>query len=89
MKKEGISSCLELYEKHLLSSPSLLSFIGELRGKELGCWCAPSPCHGDILRKYADKEVEEERKEDREEKEEGEAGKKGKKEKKEKKERIS
>ena len=21
----------------------------ELEGKELGCWCKPSPCHGDIL----------------------------------------
>jgi hypothetical protein len=21
----------------------------ELRGKVLGCWCAPKPCHGDIL----------------------------------------
>ena len=21
----------------------------ELKGKNLGCWCAPEPCHGDIL----------------------------------------
>ena len=21
----------------------------ELRGKTLGCWCAPKPCHGDVL----------------------------------------
>jgi hypothetical protein len=20
-----------------------------LRGKRLGCWCAPLPCHGDVL----------------------------------------
>lgn len=20
-----------------------------LRGKALGCWCAPNPCHGDVL----------------------------------------
>lgn len=23
--------------------------IGELRGKRLGCWCAPKACHGDVL----------------------------------------
>lgn len=23
--------------------------IAELRGKDLACWCAPLPCHGDVL----------------------------------------
>lgn len=23
--------------------------IEELRGKALGCWCKPEPCHGDVL----------------------------------------
>lgn len=23
--------------------------LGELRGKVLGCWCHPKPCHGDVL----------------------------------------
>jgi hypothetical protein len=23
--------------------------IGALRGKTLGCWCRPLPCHGDVL----------------------------------------
>ncbi len=23
--------------------------LSELSGKELGCWCAPQPCHGHIL----------------------------------------
>jgi Domain of unknown function (DUF4326) len=28
--------------------------VGELRGKNLGCWCKPgTPCHGDILLKLA------------------------------------
>lgn len=27
-----------------------LASLGELRGKDLGCWCAVGhPCHGDIL----------------------------------------
>lgn len=30
----------------------------ELRGKVLGCWCAPRPCHGDVLAEIADGVVE-------------------------------
>jgi hypothetical protein len=29
--------------------PDLLAQLVELRGKVLGCWCAPKPCHGDVL----------------------------------------
>ena len=25
----------------------------ELKGKILGCWCAPKPCHGDVLARIA------------------------------------
>lgn len=25
----------------------------ELRGKVLGCWCAPQACHGDVLAEWA------------------------------------
>ncbi len=27
----------------------LLEALGEPRGKALGCWCKPEPCHGDVL----------------------------------------
>lgn len=27
-----------------------------LRGRRLVCWCAPLPCHGDVLAELADKE---------------------------------
>jgi hypothetical protein len=37
-----------LYEQYIRGSP-LLNDIEELRGKRLGCWCKPNPCHGDIL----------------------------------------
>ena len=33
--------------------PSLEDIRG-LRGKRLGCWCAPKPCHGDVLAEIAD-----------------------------------
>lgn len=28
--------------------------VHELRGKTLGCWCAPRPCHGDVLARMAE-----------------------------------
>ena len=28
---------------------------GELRGKDLVCWCSPLPCHADILLELANK----------------------------------
>ena len=28
--------------------------LESLQGKVLGCWCAPEPCHGDVLARYAD-----------------------------------
>lgn len=41
------------FERYLLASPALLAALPELKGKILGCWCKPKPCHGDILEKYA------------------------------------
>lgn len=29
--------------------PKISEIENELRGKVLGCWCSPNPCHGDIL----------------------------------------
>lgn len=41
------------YKRYLLGNPDLLRRLPELRGKTLGCWCAPQPCHGDVLMYYA------------------------------------
>lgn len=32
---------------------SLQFDLAELRGKDLVCWCAPAPCHADILLEVA------------------------------------
>lgn len=43
------------YEQYLLSNPQLLAdCVRELKGKVLGCFCHPLPCHGDVLAHYAD-----------------------------------
>ena len=48
------STVIQKYRTWLLTQPSLLARIPELRGKVLGCWCAPLPCHGDVLAQIAD-----------------------------------
>jgi hypothetical protein len=40
------------YERHLYNS-GLINDIHELRGRDLACWCAPKPCHGDVLLRLA------------------------------------
>lgn len=43
------------YEKWLLAQPGLVAKVRqELRGKTLGCWCAPQLCHGEVLARIAD-----------------------------------
>jgi len=33
--------------------PTKEEIQAELKGKTLGCWCAPKPCHGDVLLEIA------------------------------------
>jgi len=46
---EARTRALQLYEAHVRSLPALMGSLRELDGKRLGCWCAPLPCHGDVL----------------------------------------
>lgn len=40
---------LLLYAEWIRRQPDLLRALPTLRGKRLGCHCAPLPCHGDVL----------------------------------------
>ena len=42
------------YEQHLIDS-GLINQTHELHGRDLVCWCAPKPCHGDVLLRLANK----------------------------------
>lgn len=44
-RKEVISK----FKKYLLANQNLVDKLPELRGKILGCWCAPKSCHCDVL----------------------------------------
>lgn len=37
------------YRQYIMSHPDMMAEIPTLKGKRLGCWCAPHQCHGDIL----------------------------------------
>lgn len=41
---------IEKYRQYILSKTFLLESLHELKGKTLGCWCAPKACHGDVLK---------------------------------------
>lgn len=45
------------YRAWVLEQPHLMAQVGSLRGKVLGCWCAPQACHGDVLAELAEKAV--------------------------------
>lgn len=46
---ESRAAAVEAYRKYLYSNPELMAALPELRGKRLGCYCAPKACHGDVL----------------------------------------
>jgi len=48
----------DLFEEYLQQQPQLLERLPELRGKALGCSCAPLRCHGDHLAALANRGAE-------------------------------
>lgn len=40
---------IEKYREVILANERLLADLPELKGKVLGCFCAPAACHGDVL----------------------------------------
>lgn len=50
------SQVIKKYMDYLLTREDLIGRIGELKGKVLGCWCSPLPCHGDILAHLANQQ---------------------------------
>lgn len=67
-KKDGSrSEQVEFYRKYfcdrIATSASFLKAVGDLvdiafvTDLYLECWCAPEPCHGDVVKEYIDKAV--------------------------------
>jgi len=46
---------IEKHRAYVLGNQTLLAAAkSELKGKVLGCWCAPQSCHGDVLVELAE-----------------------------------
>ena len=43
------------YRKYISTREDLRLALSELWGKRLGCYCAPLPCHGDVLAELANR----------------------------------
>jgi hypothetical protein len=48
------TEAIAMYEIWIKDQVNLLAALPELKGKVLGCWCAPLPCHGDVLARLAE-----------------------------------
>lgn len=55
-KEKDRQWAIDQFKAWIKKQPQLLSRLGELRGKVLGCWCKPKTCHGDVLAELADKQ---------------------------------
>lgn len=59
IKGEPRGSTLDKYREYFYnrinSDPEFKWNISHLKGKTLGCFCKPNPCHGDIIKEYLDK----------------------------------
>jgi hypothetical protein len=56
MDKSARGSTLEKYRdyfyKRIGTDPEFREKVHSLKGKRLGCFCKPHPCHGDIITEY-------------------------------------
>lgn len=52
------AEAIQKYEEWILTQPHLMSDLIELKGKTLGCWCSPKPCHGHTLAKLVERYVD-------------------------------
>lgn len=63
-KVATVEEAIEQYRSwlwsQLKSGDITLTDLAALSGKTLGCWCAPGPCHGDVLAaaaEWADEQI--------------------------------
>jgi hypothetical protein len=47
--KGSRETVIRMYREWIVTKPHLMAALPELRGKVLGCHCAPLACHGDVL----------------------------------------
>jgi Domain of unknown function (DUF4326) len=53
------TECIAMYERWLMMQPALRALLHTIAGRDLACWCAPLPCHCDVLLRLANGETRE------------------------------
>lgn len=51
-RAEVIRKYKEYFYKRIDEDPDFKLAVEGLRGKRLGCFCSPKPCHGDVIVEY-------------------------------------
>lgn len=50
VNKYGRDQAIDLYIKYIIEDKDKINQLVKLKGLNLGCWCKPAECHGDILK---------------------------------------
>lgn len=48
-RQESVDAFRVYFEERMKSDPVFKDAIEAMRGHDLCCWCAPLPCHGDVI----------------------------------------
>ena len=51
-REEAVDKYLDWFIDKMATDASFSREIEQLKGKKLGCFCSPNPCHGDIIAHY-------------------------------------
>lgn len=51
-RSESIQKFKEYFFHRIADDPAFRQAVHKLKGKRLGCFCSPKPCHGDIIADY-------------------------------------
>lgn len=54
-RKEVIEKYKDWFTMQIKTNYIFRTQLENLRGKTLGCWCKPLPCHGDVIADYLNK----------------------------------
>lgn len=57
--EEWLRLKISLNDKEVCDELNRLYYMAQERALVLGCWCAPYPCHGDIIKKVLEEKIEE------------------------------
>ena len=51
-REESILQYSVWFYRQLEFRPEFVKAVKKLKGKTLGCWCTPLPCHGNVIINY-------------------------------------